>query len=62
MDLIWTSDEKMFNYDTDMSPSAAARAFAQEEWNTQFFDDLKKAHQTHQVLTRACRCARMTYI
>ena len=47
MDLIWRSDEEIFNYDTDMSPSATARAFAKEPWNSQFFDDLKKAHQTH---------------
>ena len=30
-----------------MSAFAAAKAFAKEPWNRQFFDDLKKAHQTH---------------
>ena len=47
MDLIWRSDEGIFNYDTDMSPFAAARAFAKETWNKQYFKDLEKAHQTH---------------
>ena len=30
-----------------MSPYAAARAFAKETWNKQYFKDLEKAHQTH---------------
>ena len=47
MDLIWRSDEGIFDYDTDMSPFAAARAFAKETWNKQYFKDLEKAHQTH---------------
>lgn len=38
----WASDEPIFNYDTDMSTSAAARAFAKQGWNKQFFTDLKK--------------------
>ena len=44
---MWRSDEGIFNYDTDMSPYAAARAFAKEDWNKQYFKDLEKAHQTH---------------
>ena len=47
LDLMWRSDEGIFNYDTDMSPYAAARAFAKEVWNKQYFKDLEKAHQTH---------------
>ena len=47
LDLTWTSDEAIFNYDTDMSSFAAAKAFAKEIWNKQFFQDLEKAHQTH---------------
>ena len=47
LDLMWRSDEGIFNYDTDMSPYAAARAFAKEDWNKQYFKDLEKAHQTH---------------
>ena len=47
LDLAWKSDEAIFNYDTDMSTFAAAKAFAKEPWNRQFFKDLKKAHQTH---------------
>eukprot|EP00095_Tigriopus_kingsejongensis_P006712 maker-scaffold25_size650667-snap-gene-5.28 protein:Tk06712 transcript:maker-scaffold25_size650667-snap-gene-5.28-mRNA-1 annotation:"hypothetical protein L798_06649" len=43
----WSSDHGIFDYDTDMSPSAAARAFAKEPWNDQYFKDLQKAHQTH---------------
>ena len=30
-----------------MSSFAAAKAFAKETWNRQFFQDLEKAHQTH---------------
>ena len=30
-----------------MSSFAAAKAFAKETWNKQFFQDLEKAHQTH---------------
>jgi len=30
-----------------MSSFAAAKAFAKEIWNKQFFQDLEKAHQTH---------------
>ena len=41
-DVDWTSDAAVFNYDTDMSTCAAARAFAKEPWNRQFFEDLKK--------------------
>ena len=47
IDLIWKSDESIFNYETDLSPFATARAFAKEPWNSQFFDDLKRAHQMH---------------
>ncbi len=38
----WQSDEGIFDYDTDLSPSATARAFAKEEWNEQFFQDLQR--------------------
>ena len=47
MDLLWRSDEAIFNYDCDMSSFAAARAFAKESWSRQFFQDLEKAHQIH---------------
>ena len=30
-----------------MSSFAAAKAFAKETWNKQFFQDLERAHQTH---------------
>lgn len=47
MDLTWSSDEPLFNYDNQMSAYATARAFAKEPWNEQYFKDLEKAHQTH---------------
>ena len=47
LDLLWRSDEAIFNYDCDMSSFAAAKAFAKESWSRQFFQDLEKAHQTH---------------
>ena len=40
--MTWKSDEHLFNYDSDMSISATAKAFAKEPWNKQYFDDLKK--------------------
>ena len=42
LNLDWSSDGPVFAYDTQMSTSAAARAFAKETWNKQFFQDLKK--------------------
>ncbi len=42
VDMNWWSNAPVFSYDTQMSMTAAARAFAKETWNPQFFDDLKK--------------------
>ncbi len=42
---LWSSDESIFNYDTDMDKGAAARAFAKEEWNDEYFKDLEKYAQ-----------------
>jgi hypothetical protein len=42
INLIWKCDEDIFNYDSQMSTYATARAFAKEPWNQQYFDDLKK--------------------
>ena len=43
LDLLWRSDEAIFNYDCDMSSFAAAKAFAKESWSRQFFQDLEKS-------------------
>ncbi|KDQ88522.1 hypothetical protein L798_06649 [Zootermopsis nevadensis] len=43
----WSSDLPPFNYDTDMYPPSAARAFARETWTREYFKALKKAHQSH---------------
>ncbi|CAG0897914.1 unnamed protein product [Cyprideis torosa] len=43
----WHSTWPIFNYDTDMSAVASARAFAKEPWSRTFFEHLKEAHQTH---------------
>ena len=42
IDGIWSSNDAIFNYDTDMSVTATARTFAKQEWNRQFFKDLEK--------------------
>lgn len=34
---------------------ATAKAFAKEPWNRQFFEDLRKAHQTHYEQIGLCR-------
>ena len=38
----WSSEDAVFNYDTDMDAGATARAFAREVWNEQYFQDLEK--------------------
>jgi hypothetical protein len=39
---VWFSTASIFDYDTQMSKSAAARAFAKEQWSSQYFQDLEK--------------------
>ena len=41
---MWSSDDGFFDYDTDMSPSATARAFAKEPWTRQYFKDLQRSN------------------
>ncbi|XP_069689416.1 uncharacterized protein [Periplaneta americana] len=43
----WNTDLPYFNYDTDLHPSAVARAIARETWSREYFETLKKDHQTH---------------
>lgn len=49
MAFIWTSFSTVFNFDTDIHPSAIADSIAKEKWSSKFFTDLQKYndHQTH---------------
>ncbi|XP_055709014.1 uncharacterized protein LOC129805257 [Phlebotomus papatasi] len=43
----FTSNLPVFNYDTDMHFSSAARAMSRESWTREYFENLKTFHQTH---------------
>lgn len=45
----------MVLFDEAVPVQSTAKAFAREPWNRQFFDDLKKAHQTHYEQIGLCR-------
>merc|ERR1719361_2010827 len=45
--LDWDAYTRMFDFDTDMLPSAICSAMAVELWSRNFFNQLKVAHQTH---------------
>lgn len=45
--LDWDAYTRMFDFDTDMHPSAICSAMAIEPWSRNFFNQLKVAHQTH---------------
>ncbi|XP_078257893.1 rifampicin phosphotransferase-like [Rhinoraja longicauda] len=49
MAFIWTSFSTIFNFDTDVHPSAIAESIAKEKWSLKFFKDLQKYNdqQTH---------------
>uniref|UniRef100_UPI00398F3D89 rifampicin phosphotransferase-like isoform X2 n=1 Tax=Pristiophorus japonicus TaxID=55135 RepID=UPI00398F3D89 len=46
---IWTAFSTVFDFDTDIHPSAIAQGIAKEKWSKKLFQDLKKynQHQTH---------------
>lgn len=41
------SSQPYFDFDTDMHPAAMARSFSKEQWSREYFENLKRAHQTH---------------
>nr|XP_039272372.1 putative phosphoenolpyruvate synthase isoform X1 [Styela clava] len=47
--LIWRSYSPVIEFDTDISASCMANAFASEEWSREFFNNIQKyhSHQTH---------------
>nr|XP_054761736.1 uncharacterized protein LOC129268178 isoform X1 [Lytechinus pictus] len=47
MDLRWTALTTYFDFDTDLDASLMADTIAREKWSKQFFDELKRSHQTH---------------
>ncbi|XP_064628452.1 uncharacterized protein LOC135488020 [Lineus longissimus] len=46
-DLDWTATTPFFDFDTDMHWKTLCDAMAREKWSTEFFDQLRSAHQTH---------------
>ncbi|CAL1532789.1 unnamed protein product [Lymnaea stagnalis] len=46
-DLVWKAITKPFDFDTDLHPHVMADGIARERWSRQYFDTLKRAHQTH---------------
>ncbi|XP_063239750.1 uncharacterized protein LOC134540767 [Bacillus rossius redtenbacheri] len=47
IDAEFTSSWGYFNCDTDLHPSVLCRAISTEPWSTEYFNNLKQAHQTH---------------
>ncbi|CAL4145451.1 unnamed protein product, partial [Meganyctiphanes norvegica] len=47
LDLQFQSSLPYFDYDSQMDPVAAAKAFAYETWTREYFMSLKEHHQTH---------------
>ncbi|KAJ8314692.1 hypothetical protein KUTeg_006842, partial [Tegillarca granosa] len=45
--LNWLAFTKYFDFDTDLHPAAMADAICREKWSREYFDGLKRAHQTH---------------
>ncbi|XP_005108219.1 uncharacterized protein LOC101853644 [Aplysia californica] len=45
--LIWKAYTKCFDFDTDLHPHVMADGIARETWSREYFDTLKRAHQTH---------------
>ncbi|XP_059177655.1 uncharacterized protein LOC131956986 [Physella acuta] len=45
--LLWKAYTKPFDFDTDLHPHVMADGIAREKWSRDYFDTLKKAHQTH---------------
>ncbi|XP_047529736.1 uncharacterized protein LOC125065921 [Vanessa atalanta] len=46
-DLIWSAQWAPFEYDTQMSPYSVADDMAREPWSSDYFELVKKLHQTH---------------
>ncbi|XP_067854226.1 rifampicin phosphotransferase-like isoform X2 [Heptranchias perlo] len=42
---IWTAFSTVFDFDTDIHPSAMAQGIAKEKWSKKFFENLKKSNQ-----------------
>ncbi|RZB94432.1 uncharacterized protein BDFB_004454, partial [Asbolus verrucosus] len=47
IDAEWSSDLPYFNFDTDMDSCAMAKSMAYEKFSKEYFDNLKRNHQTH---------------
>lgn len=45
--VMWKALTTVFDFDTDIHPHAMAAAIAREKWSREFFDTLKRSHQTH---------------
>ena len=47
IDAEYNSDFEYFDFDSDMDPWTVSRAMSKEPWSREYFDGLKKAHQSH---------------
>nr|XP_029728509.1 uncharacterized protein LOC115266418 [Aedes albopictus] len=47
LEAFWTTNLPYYNFATDMDPKSVARAMAKELWSREYFQNLKKYHQTH---------------
>ncbi|XP_072172219.1 uncharacterized protein [Diadema setosum] len=47
MEFRWTALTTYFDFDTDLDASLMADTIAREKWSRQFFEELKRSHQTH---------------
>ncbi|XP_070544378.1 rifampicin phosphotransferase-like isoform X2 [Ptychodera flava] len=45
--LLWKSYTSHFDFDTELHPFLLADGVAREKWSSDFFEKLKKTHQTH---------------
>ncbi|XP_023335574.1 uncharacterized protein LOC111706873 [Eurytemora carolleeae] len=47
LDLVYNTNLKHFDFDSDMNPWTVARAMAREPWSQEYFARLRSAHQNH---------------
>lgn len=56
MRMQWHNIGEHFDFDTDSSPVAIARAIARESWSAEMFRRLRESHQTHYEQFGMCMC------
>ncbi|XP_047993503.1 uncharacterized protein LOC125231937 [Leguminivora glycinivorella] len=53
----WTANSRHFDFDCELHAPAVIRSIAREPWTRQYFDGLKKAHQSHYEQFGTLRCS-----